>query len=101
MINHNDLNTFVKAIVNIIARTGCHPSTRELADELFMSKGSVERRLQYLKDMGLARDIYRKGIHLTGEVYLPPTWAGDQDFLFEKLPQKNQNLSRSNNGSQT
>ncbi len=101
MIDHRDLNEVVEAIVKCASETGYPPTIRTLADMLFMSRGANERRIDYLRDMGLVPKLYRKGIYLNGGTYIPPLWAGSESYLFEKMPQRNKNLSRSNNGSQS
>ena len=95
MIDHIELNKFIISIINLTSEQGHPPTITELAEKTFMSRGAVEHRLRYLWDMKLIKDTWRQSIHLEGETYIPPQWAGDANHLLERLPEKNRRLVRS------
>jgi hypothetical protein len=95
MIDQVDINDVAVAIVRYIEKNNITPTVTQLANVMFLTRGAVENRIRYMRKMGLVQHAWRQAIHLTGEMYLPPPWVDDMDYIIERLPEKNRRLARS------
>ena len=107
MIDHVDLVEFLDAVSALKNKNLRPPTTKDLADALFMSRGAIEYRVKLLQEAGvLVKPSERSAgnfIILEGEMYMPPPWMQASDgakkqFLYRMLSEKRQRNSRQHKG---